>query len=94
MGLIEKIPYLKELGVTTVELLPIFDFDDTAPMRAVDGKPLWNFWGYSTMGYFAPHSAYCVRPEDGMHLKEFRDAVKALHIAFGKLGGGGTEDEK
>ena len=81
LGLIEKIPYLKELGITAVELLPIFDFDDTAPVRTVDGKPLWNFWGYSTMGYFAPHSAYCVRPEDGMHLKEFRDAVKALHKA-------------
>src|SRR5215469_582001 len=81
LGLIEKIPYLKELGVTAVELLPIFDFDETAPVRIVDGKPLWNFWGYSTMSYFAPHSAYCVRPEDGMHLTEFRDAVKALHKA-------------
>ena len=80
-GLIEKIPYLKDLGITAVELLPIFDFDDTAPLRTMDGKPLWNFWGYSTMGYFAPHAAFCVRPEDGMHLKEFRDAVKALHKA-------------
>lgn len=81
LGLIEKIPYLKELGVTAVELLPIFDFDETAPLRVVDGKPLWNFWGYSTMSYFAPQSAYCVRPEQGMHLKEFRDTVKALHKA-------------
>jgi glycogen operon protein len=80
-GLIEKIPYLKDLGVTAVEMLPIFDFDETAPVRIVDGKPLWNYWGYSTMGYFAPHSAYCVRPQDGMHLREFRDAVKALHKA-------------
>jgi glycogen operon protein len=77
-GLIEKIPYLKDLGITAVELLPIFEFDETAPVRTLDGKPLWNFWGYSTMGYFAPHSALCVRPEDGLHLKEFRDAVKAL----------------
>jgi glycogen operon protein len=81
LGLIDKIPYLKELGVTAVELLPIFDFDETVPLRMVDGKPLWNFWGYSTMSYFAPQSAYCVRPEDGLHLKEFRDAVKALHKA-------------
>jgi glycogen operon protein len=80
-ALIEKVPYLKALGVTAVELLPIFDFDETAPVRTVDGKPLWNFWGYSTLGYFAPHSAYCVRPEDGMHLTEFRNAVKALHKA-------------
>jgi glycogen operon protein len=81
LGLIEKIPYLRELGVTAVELLPIFDFDETAPLRIVDGKPLWNFWGYSTMSYFAPQSAYCVRPEEGMHLTEFRDMVKALHKA-------------
>jgi len=80
-GLIEKIPYLKDLGVTAVELLPIFDFDETTPLRMMDDKPLWNFWGYSTIGYFAPHSAYCVKPECGMHLKEFRDAVKALHKA-------------
>jgi glycogen operon protein len=62
-----------------VELMPIFDFDETTPLRTVDGKPLWNFWGYSTMGFFAPHSAYCVKPEEGAHLKEFRNAVKALH---------------
>jgi isoamylase len=80
-GLIEKVPYLKELGITAVELLPIFDFDETAPLRVLDGKPLWNFWGYSTMGYFAPHSAFCVKPEDGSHLKEFRDLVKTLHKA-------------
>jgi glycogen operon protein len=81
LGLIEKIPYLKELGVTAVELLPIFDFDETVPLRVIDGKPLFNFWGYSTMSYFAPQSAYCVRPEEGMHLKEFRATVKALHKA-------------
>jgi glycogen operon protein len=80
-GLIEKIPYLKELGITAVELLPIFDYDETVPVRMVDGKPLWNFWGYSTIGFFAPHSAYCIRPEQGLHLMEFRDTVKALHKA-------------
>jgi isoamylase len=80
-GVIEKIPYLKDLGITAVEFLPVFDFDETAPLRVMDGKPLWNFWGYSTMSYFAPHSAFCVRPEEGLHLKEFRDVVKALHKA-------------
>jgi glycogen operon protein len=80
-GLIEKIPYLKSLGVTAVELLPIFDFDETAPVRTFNGQPLWNYWGYSTMGYFAPHTAFCVKPDDGMHLKEFRDLVKAMHKA-------------
>lgn len=80
-GLIEKIPYLQELGVTAVELLPIFDFDETDVLRQVNGQSLKNFWGYSTMGFFAPQSAYCVNPQAGYHLDEFRDLVKALHKA-------------
>jgi glycogen operon protein len=80
-GIIEKIPHLKELGVTAIELLPVFDFDETDILRVVDGRPLRNFWGYSTMGFFAPQSAYCVSPEGGCHLQEFRDLVKALHRA-------------
>jgi glycogen operon protein len=80
-GIIEKIPYLKELGITAVELLPVFDFDEKDVLRVVDGKPLTNYWGYSTIGFFAPQSAYCVKPETGEHLKEFRDMVKALHKA-------------
>ncbi|MBE9098321.1 glycogen debranching protein GlgX [Vacuolonema iberomarrocanum] len=80
-GVIEKIPYLQELGVTAVELLPIFEFDDTEVLRVVDGKPLTNYWGYSTMSYFAPHPSYCVNPETGDHVREFRDMVKALHHA-------------
>lgn len=79
-GVIEKIPYLKELGITAVELLPIFEFDDTE-QRFVDGKPLRNYWGYSTMSYFAPHPNYCVDPEAGQHVREFRDLAKALHKA-------------
>ena len=80
-GLIEKIPYLKDLGITAVELLPVFDFDETAVLRVVDGKPLQNYWGYSTVGYFAPQSSYCLYPEFGDQLREFRDLVKALHKA-------------
>ena len=80
-GIIEKIPYLQELGVTAVELLPIFEFDDTEILRVVDGNPLTNYWGYSTMSYFAPHPSYCVNPETGDHVREFRDMVKALHQA-------------
>jgi len=81
LGIIEKIPYLKSLGITAVELLPVFDFDQTAVLRVVDGKPLRNFWGYSTIGYFAPQTSYCLRPECGSQLREFRDLVKALHKA-------------
>jgi len=80
-GFIEKIPYIKDLGVTAVELLPIFDFDETAVLRDVDGEPVHNFWGYSTMGFFAPQSSYCLKPECGDHLREFRDLVKAMHKA-------------
>lgn len=80
-GVVEKISHLKDLGVTAVELLPVFDFDETAVLREVDGRPLTNYWGYSTTGFFAPQSAYCVSPESGAHLREFRDMVKALHRA-------------
>lgn len=76
----EKIPYLKSLGVTAVELLPVFQYDDKAA-RDVDGKSLTNYWGYSTMAYFAPHPGYCEAPSEAAHLDEFRDMVKALHAA-------------
>ncbi len=81
VGLIEKIPYLKELGITHVELLPIMAFDeqDVPPNTANLG--LKNYWGYSTHSFFSPHPGYCVTPEQGTHLKEFRDLVKALHKA-------------
>ena len=66
-AVIEKIPYLKSLGVTAVELLPVFEFDETEVIRiGPDGKPLFNFWGYSTVSFFAPHRAYCKSP-DGRH---------------------------
>ncbi|MCC7174191.1 MAG: glycogen debranching protein GlgX [Bryobacterales bacterium] len=80
-GIVEKIPYLRSLGITAVELLPIFDFDESDVLRTVEGRPLHNYWGYSTVGFFAPQSSYCVSPESGNHLHEFRDMVKALHRA-------------
>src|SRR5690242_11462901 len=80
-GIIQKIPYLRDLGVTAVELLPVFDFDETGVLRVQDGKPLTNYWGYSTAGFFAPQSSYCISPEEGSHLREFREMVKALHRA-------------
>jgi len=81
LGLIEKIPYLKSLGVTAVEILPCCSFDQTDVLREHDGRKLVNYWGYSTMGYFAPHQGYCVSAESGSHICEFRDMVKALHKA-------------
>src|SRR5437016_6250936 len=72
-GIIEKIPYLRELGITAVELLPICDFDETEVLRTVDGTPVRNFWGYSTLGFFAPQASYCVKASAGSHMDEFRD---------------------
>jgi glycogen operon protein len=81
-AMIEKIPYIKSLGVTAVELLPVFEFDSEAVLRiGPNGKPLRNFWGYSTVGFFAPEGSYCATPELGTHLNEFRDMVKAFHRA-------------
>jgi glycogen operon protein len=75
-GLIEKIPYLQDLGVTAVELLPVFQFD---AQDAPAGLP--NYWGYSPVTFFAPHAAYSSRRDPLGPLDEFRDMVKALHRA-------------
>src|SRR6516162_7298590 len=82
-GVIEKIPYLKELGITAVELLPVMQYDSKEVLRmAPDGSsPLYNYWGYSTINFFAPEDSYCVNPEEGEHVHNFRDMVKALHRA-------------
>jgi len=75
-GLIEKIAYLQDLGVTAVELLPVFQFDETeAP------KGLTNYWGYNPVSFFAPHRGYSSRQDPLGPLDEFRDMVKALHRA-------------
>jgi glycogen operon protein len=75
-GLIEKIPYLVELGVTAVELLPVFQFD---PFDAPAGRK--NYWGYQPISFFAPHHAYSSARSPLAVLDEFRDLVKALHRA-------------
>jgi glycogen operon protein len=81
-GVIEKIPYLKDLGITAVELLPVFEFDDKEILRITqDNRILKNFWGYSTIGFFAPDAQFCLHPSAGSHVREFRDMVKALHKA-------------
>ena len=75
-GLVEKIPYLQELGVTAVELLPVFQFD---PQEAAPG--LTNYWGYNPVSFFAPHCGYASNEDPLSVLDEFRDMVKALHRA-------------
>jgi glycogen operon protein len=75
-GLVEKIPYLRDLGVTAIELLPVFQYDaQDAPEGFV------NYWGYSPVSFFAPHAAYSSRTDPLGPLDEFRDMVKALHKA-------------
>jgi isoamylase len=75
-GLIDKIPYLQDLGITAVELLPIFAFDEhDGPADRI------NYWGYQPLSYFAPHPPYSSRHEPLAVLDEFRDMVKALHRA-------------
>ena len=75
-GLIDKIPYLQQLGITAVELLPVFQFDVYDAPR---GKV--NYWGYAPVSFFAPHMAYSVRKDPLGPVDEFRDMVKALHRA-------------
>jgi len=70
-GLIDKIPYLKDLGITVVELMPVFQFD---PQEG-------NFWGYMPLSFFAPHHGYGCRPQESSQHDEFREMVKALHAA-------------
>jgi isoamylase len=81
LGVIEKIPYLTELGVTHVELLPVMAFDEQDVPRGVAELGFGNYWGYSTHSYFSPHPGYCVSPHAAEHVNEFRDMVKALHEA-------------
>lgn len=75
-GLVEKIPYLVDLGITAIELLPVFQFD---PWDCPEG--LINYWGYAPVSFFAPHRAYSSRKDPLGPLDEFRDMVKALHRA-------------
>jgi isoamylase len=79
LGVIEKIPYLKSLGVTAVELMPVHEF----PIRDIHGKSLDrpNYWGYDPMAFFSPHRGYAVGKEPGCQVLEFKQMVKALHQA-------------
>lgn len=81
-GMIEKIPHLKALGVTSVELMPIFQFDEMEYYHTQDKRSqLRNYWGYSTLGFFAPHSRFAAGGHRGQQVDEFKALVKALHAA-------------
>ena len=75
-GLREKIPYLKDLGVNAIELMPIFEFDEMENARMVDGEQLYNYWGYNTVGFFAPNTGYTSKQE---HHYEGRELKQLIH---------------
>ncbi len=83
LGLAEKIPYLQKLGVTAVELMPVFEFDENEHLRhhPESGELLRNFWGYSPIAFFAPNASYAVDGRDGNQVDEFREMVKRFHRA-------------
>lgn len=78
-GLKEKIPYLKELGVNAVELMPIFEFDEMKDSRMVDGKQVVDYWGYNAVSFFAPNTSYAGKPEYNREGTELKELVKALN---------------
>lgn len=83
VGVTEKIPYLKELGITSLELMPIQEFNEQEIPRVNPrtGESLRNYWGYSTVAFFAPKGAYAANKNPGGQVQEFKEMVKALHRA-------------
>ncbi|MCR5788948.1 MAG: glycogen debranching protein GlgX [Lachnospiraceae bacterium] len=78
-GLTEKIPYLKELGINCVELMPVFEFDEFENVKEVDGQQLFNYWGYSTVCFFAPKAGYAASAPFGMEADEMKNMIRKFH---------------
>lgn len=78
-GILEKIPYLKDLGVNAVELMPVFEFDETMGDREVNGRKLLDYWGYNTVGFFAPNTSYTAGLEYNREGTEFKNLIRTLH---------------
>lgn len=77
-GLKDKIPYLKDLGINAVELMPILEFDEMESARVVDGVQLYNYWGYNTVSFFAPNTSYAFNEEHNHEGDELKSLIKAL----------------
>jgi isoamylase len=103
LGIIEKIPYFKQLGINAIELLPIFEFDECENKRLnpITGEKLFNYWGYSTMNFFSPMKRYATSFDWGAAMTEFKQLVKALHqngieiildVVYNHTGEGGMQD--
>jgi len=80
-GLREKIPYLQWLGVTAVEMMPIFEFDEMQGAREYKGKTLIDYWGYNTISYFSPNSSYTAAEEYNQEGTELKNLIRELHAA-------------
>ena len=80
-GLVEKIPYLQKLGINCIELLPIFEFDETENPRSFDGERLYNYWGYSTVSFYSPKAGYAASAHFGLAAEELKNMIKRLHKA-------------
>lgn len=78
-GLMEKIPYLRELGINAVELMPIFEFDETMNAREINGERLLEYWGYNTVSFFAPNTSFTSVNEYNREGTELKTLIKALH---------------
>ena len=78
-GLREKIPYLRELGVTAIEMMPIFEFDETLNRRVVDGRVLLDYWGYNTVSFFAPNTSYSAANEYNREGRELKSLIREIH---------------
>ena len=78
-GLMEKLPYLKSLGVNAIELMPIFEFDEMQDYREVNGRKLYNYWGYSTVGFFSPNTSYAAETEFNREGTELKKLILACH---------------
>ena len=77
-GLREKIPYLKDLGINAVELMPVFEFDEMEDTRVVDGERLYNYWGYNTVCFFAPNTSYTSVVEHNHEGDELKNLIYEL----------------
>jgi len=82
-GLTEKIPYLQDLGVTAIELMPVLEFNENESNRLnpITGERLKNYWGYNPVAFFAPKQSYCIGGPHGQQIQEFREMIKAFHRA-------------
>ena len=80
-GLIKKIPYLKELGINCIELLPVFEFDELENTHTYEGKTLYNYWGYSTVNFYSPKEGYARSALNDLASEEFKYLIKKMHQA-------------